>query len=214
MTIRVFLADDHAIVRDGLQALLTLQRDLVVVGAAADGRSTVRAVAQLQPDIVLMDIAMPQLNGLEAAQQIIAESPATQVIILSMHASEEQIVRALRAGVRGYLLKDSAGEEVVGAIRAVHAGQRYLSAGVSASLIDGYLSQAQAGSRLDRLSQREREVVQLTVEGRTAAEIAETLALSARTVETYRTRAMQKLGLHDLPALVKFAIQQGLTPPE
>ena len=214
MTITVFLADDHAVVREGLQALLTLQADLRVVGSAGDGREAVRQVTQLRPDIVVMDIAMPQLNGLEATQQIVAACPSTQVIILSMHAGNEQIQRALQAGARGYLLKDSAGEDVVTAIRAVQAGRYHVSPAISDTIISDYLSQPGAVDPWDRLSQREKEVIQLTVEGHSSADIGRTLSLSPRTVETYRTRAMHKLDLSDLPALVKFAIRHGLTPPD
>lgn len=214
VTITVFLADDHAVVREGLQALLTLQADLRVVGSAGDGREAVRQVTQLRPDIVVMDIAMPQLNGLEATQQIVAACPSTQVIILSMHAGNEQIQRALQAGARGYLLKDSAGEDVVTAIRAVQAGRYHVSPAISDTIISDYLSQPGAVDPWDRLSQREKEVIQLTVEGHSSADIGRTLSLSPRTVETYRTRAMHKLDLSDLPALVKFAIRHGLTPPD
>jgi DNA-binding NarL/FixJ family response regulator len=214
VTITIFLADDHPIVRDGLRALLDLQADLRVVGSAGDGREAVRLVKQLQPDIVVMDIAMSQLNGLEATQQIAETSAATQVIILSMHASDDQIHRALKAGARGYLLKDSAGEDVVAAIRAVHAGRYFLSQAISTAIIDDYLRLPHPANPFDSLSQREREVVQLTVEGKTSAEIAGTLSLSARTVETYRARAMRKLGLNDLPELVKLALRHGLTQLE
>jgi DNA-binding NarL/FixJ family response regulator len=214
MPIRVLLADDHAIVRDGLRALLEPQADFEVVAAAADGREAVRLAARLHPDVAVMDIAMPGLNGLEATEQIADHTPATQVIILSMHAAPEHIFRALRAGARGYVLKDAAGAELFDALRAVHAGRRYLSHAISEAVIDDYLSQRRRAHPLEALSAREREVLQLTAEGRSTAEIARLLALSPRTVETYRSRLMQKLGLADLPALVKFAIQHGLTSLE
>ena len=217
MTITVFLADDHAVVRDGLRLLLEAQGDITVVGAAANGRLAVRQVGQLRPDVVVMDIAMPELNGIEATRQIRERQLPTQVVILSVHSTAEHVFRSLQAGARGYLLKESAGTEVVNAVRAVHAGRRYLSQKISDGVIDGYLQQRQiveAESPLARLSPREREVLQLVVEGKSSADIADVLALSAKTVETYRSRIMQKLGIGDLPGLVKFAIRQGLTSLE
>jgi DNA-binding NarL/FixJ family response regulator len=217
MSITVFLADDHAVVRDGLRVLLEAQPDIRVIGDAADGRETVRRVTRLCPDVVVLDIAMPELNGIEAAREITQVCPSTQVIFLSMHSTTEHIFRALQAGAHGYLLKESAGIEVVNAVRAVHAGHRYLSPKISNGLIDDYVHQRQAAeaqSPLARLSPREREVLQLVVEGKSSAEIAGILSLSLKTVETYRSRLMQKLDISDLPSLVKFAIQHGLTPLE
>ncbi len=215
--ITVFLADDHAVVRDGLGFLLEAQIDIKVIGDAANGRDAVEQVAQLCPDVVLVDIAMPDLNGIEATRQICETCPSAQVVILSMHSTNEYIFRALQAGARGYLLKESAGIEVVNAVRAVYAGHRYLSPKISDQVIDDYTRQrevVEAESPLARLSPREREIVQLVVEGQSSAEIAGTLSLSPKTVETYRSRLMQKLGLGDLPSLVKFAIQHGLTSLE
>jgi len=217
MTITVILADDHAVVRDGLRLLLDAQPDIDVVGDAADGRDVLVKIQQLHPDIVLLDIAMPELNGIEAAYKIIDLSPETSIIILSMHATTEHIFRALNAGARGYLLKESAGAEVVQAVRTIFNGQRYFSQKISDRLVDDYLLQRstmQVDSPLTRLTPREREILQLVVEGKSSAEIAEILTLSQKTVETYRSRLMQKLGLTDLPALVKFAIQHGLTSLE
>ena len=217
MSITVFLADDHAVVRDGLRVLLEAQPDIRVIGDAADGREAVSRVAQLRPDVVVIDVAMPELNGIEAARDIGEVCPSTQIIILSMHSTTEHIFRALQAGAGGYLLKESAGIEVVNAVRAVHAGRRYLSEKISDTLVDDYVRQRQAAeakSPLARLSPREREVLQLVVEGKTSAEIADVLSLSVKTVETYRSRLMHKLAISDLPALVKFAIQHGLTPLE
>jgi RNA polymerase sigma factor (sigma-70 family) len=217
MSITVFLADDHAVVRDGLRFLLEAQHDITVVGDAANGRDAVRQVAQLCPDVVIVDIAMPDLNGIEATQQIRETRPSAQVIILSMHSTTEHVFRALQAGARGYLLKESAGVEVINAVRAVHAGRRYLSEKISDQVIDNYVRQrdaAEAESPLARLSPREREVLQLVVEGKSSAQIADILFLSPNTVETYRSRLMQKLSISDLPGLVKFAIQHGLTPLE
>jgi DNA-binding NarL/FixJ family response regulator len=215
--ITVFLADDHAVVCNGLRLLLETQPDIQVVGDAATGRAAVRGVAELHPDVAVVDIAMPELNGIEATRQIRETSPATQVVILSMHATSEHIFRALQAGARGYLLKESAGSEVAQAVRAVHAGRRYLSQRVSDQVLDDYMGQrevSEAQSPLARLSAREREILQLAVEGKSNAEIADILSLSPQSVKTYRSRLMQKLGLDDFASLVKFAIQHGLTPLE
>jgi two-component system, NarL family, response regulator NreC len=215
MSISVFLVDDHTIVRDGLRYLLEAQGGIKIVGEAANGRDAVKAVKKLQPDIVIMDILMADLNGIEATEQICRESPATRVIILSMQSSSESILRALRAGARGYLFKESAGRELIQAIQAVHIGHRYLSAKVSDQVVGAGIKQHGGFSDpLSVLSRREREVLQLVVEGKTSAEIAETLFLSVKTIETYRSRLMQKLGIKDIPALIKFAIQKGLTSLE
>jgi len=214
MSIKVFLADDHTVVRDGLRFLLEAQPDITVVGDAADGREAVRQVEQLHPEVVIMDIAMPELNGIEAAQQICEVCPSTRVVILSMHSTSEHIFRAFQAGVCGYLLKESAGVEVVNAVRAVHTGQRYLSQKISNQVLDDYMRQreiADARSPLAALSPREREVLQLVVEGKSSADIAGILFISPNTVDTYRSRLMRKLDVSDLPGLVKFAIQHGLT---
>ncbi len=217
MPIKVFLADDHAVVRDGLRLIMESQGDIIVVGEADNGRQAVRQVRNLAVDVVIMDVAMPALNGIEATYQIRETCPSTQVVILSMHSSAEHIFRALKAGAKGYLLKESAGQEVVDAVRAVHAGHRYLCQKIAGDMIDDYVRQRQATtdrSPLQRLSSREREILQLVVEGKTSAEIAEILYISPKTVETYRSRLMQKLDIHDLPSLVKFAIQHGLTSLE
>jgi len=215
VTIRVFLADDHAVVRDGVRFLLEAQPDIRVVGDAGDGRTAVRLVAQLLPDVVLMDISMPELNGIEATGQIRAACPQTQVVILSMHSTSEHIYRALQAGALGYLLKESAGAEVATAVRAVHAGRRYLSPRIIETMPEVLASLAaepRAKSPLESLSPREREILQLVVEGQSSAAIAAELALSPKTIDTYRSRLMLKLGIGDLPALVKFAIEHRLTP--
>ena len=217
MTITVFLADDHGVVRDGLRALLEGQEDIEVVGDAADGREAVRQVAQLCPDVVVMDIAMPELNGIEAARKICAACPAVQVVILSMHYNTDYVFRALRAGARGYLLKESAGTEMVKAVRTVYAGHHYLSQKISDDVFDDYVRQRGAGEvrgAMARLSPREREILQFVSEGKSSAEVADMLNLSSKTVETYRSRLMKKVGVHDLPSLVKFAIMNGLTPLE
>jgi DNA-binding NarL/FixJ family response regulator len=213
MSINVLLADDHAVVRDGLKLLLEAQ-NIKVVGEASNGRDAVRLAIRLNPDIVLMDIAMPGLNGLEATREIHLECRSTQIIILSMFFSAEHVFRAFKAGARGYLLKESAGAEVVKAVHAVYRGSRYLSERISDHVVEDYVGDHRAAdekSPLARLSVREREVLQMVVEGKSSAEIARQLFLSSKTVETYRSRLMQKLGIGDIPALVKFAIQHGLT---
>jgi len=214
MTIKVFLADDHAMFREGLRLLLNTNPQISVVGEAGDGRKTVRQVSSLCPDIVLMDIAMPVLNGIEATAQIRQERPSTSIIILSMYSTAEHIFRAFKAGAKGYLLKESAGAEVIQAILSVHSGKSYLCPSLSDTIIADYLrsrEMTESKGPLDRLSQRERSILQLLVEGKSNGKIAEILFLSPKTVETYRSHLMQKLGIKDLPSLVKFAIQHGLT---
>ncbi len=213
MTIKILLADDHGIVRAGLHLLIAAQADLTVVGEVANGRDAVREVVRLHPDVAVLDIAMPDLNGIEATRQIHAAWPATQIIILSMYATRDHIYHALQAGARGYVLKEAAGDELIEAIHTVYAGRRHLSPKITDELLDNYLEQPAPGEKVNllaQLSSREREVLQLVVEGQTSAAIAQTLFLSTKTVETYRSRLMQKLGLSDLPSLVKFAIQQGV----
>jgi DNA-binding NarL/FixJ family response regulator len=217
MPISVFIADDHAVVREGLRLLLNAQTDIKVIGDAADGRQTVIQVQKLCPDVVIMDIAMPVLNGIEATRQIRESCPSTQVVILSMYATAEHIFRALQAGALGYLLKESAAVEVVNAVRAVHGGRRYFCKKIDDIMIDTYIHKRQvsgAKSPLESLSLREREILQLVVEGKSSTEISIILTLSRKTVETYRSRLMQKLGIKDIPGLVKFAILHGLTRPE
>lgn len=212
MTIRVLLADDHALMREGLRALLTTRPDIEVVGEVSTGREAESRVPQLDPDVVLMDIAMPDLNGIEAARLIHARCPAVRIVMLSMHASAEYVYRAFEAGASGYLLKEMAVEEVITAVRTVHMGRQYLSPALAVSVPD--LGAAHAHSPLDSLSVRERQVLQLVVEGKTSSEIAHMICLSAKSVQTYRSRLMMKLGVRDVPSLVKFALEHGLTPPK
>jgi DNA-binding NarL/FixJ family response regulator len=209
--IRVLLADDHGIILDGLRSILQAQPGIEVVGVATNGREAVLEAKRLKPDVVVMDIAMPQLNGIEATDQIMTSLPNARILILSMHSSAEHIYRALQAGAQGYLLKESAGTELVEAVQKVCTGTRYLSRKITETVVDAYIRDRQVSSPLESLSVRERQILQLTVEGHTAADIGATLHLSPKTIETYRSRAMQKLGLSDLPALVKFALQHGLT---
>jgi DNA-binding NarL/FixJ family response regulator len=213
MPITVFVADDHAIVREGLANLLGARPDIQVVGTAADGRDTVRQVEKLKPEVVVMDISMPQMNGIEAAREIRSRAPQTRVVILSMHSSTEHVFHALEAGACAYVLKESAASEIVDAVHAVHAGHRYLSPKVSEVMADN-ISRGSAASPLESLSKRERQVLQLVAEGRSSAQIAATLHLSPKSVDTYRSRLMQKLHIGDVAGLVKFAIQHGLTPLE
>lgn len=211
MAIQVLLADDHAVVRDGLRFLLEVQGDISVVGNAANGREAVRKVKELKPDVVIMDIAMPELNGIEATHQIHETCPATRVLILSMYATTEHVRQALRAGAQGYLLKKSAGAEVADAVRLVHAGGSYLSPEIAGTVITDYIADSRATNPLETLTHRERQILQLIAEGKSSAQAATSLFLSRKTVDTYRSRLMQKLGIHDLHGLIKFAIEHGLT---
>jgi DNA-binding NarL/FixJ family response regulator len=214
MSIAVFIADDYTVVRDGLRLLIETQNDMKVVNEAPNGREAARQVLRTKPDVVIMDLAMPELNGVEATRQIRENCPATKVIILSMHSSSEHIFQALKAGAHGYLLKESAGAEVISAIRLVHSGKRYLSEKIGDQMIDEYIHNreiVETGSPLSKLSTREREILQLVVEGKSSDDIGRTLFISPKTVETYRSRLMQKLGISDLPGLTKFAIQHGIT---
>ena len=209
MTIRVLLADDHALMREGLRALLSTSPDIEVVGEVGTGREAESRVLELTPDVVLMDIAMPDLNGIEAARLIHAKCPAVRIVMLSMHATAEYVYRAFEAGACGYLLKEVAVEEVITAVRTVHEGRRYVSPAVAEFVPD--LGSGHARSPVNSLSARERQVLQLVVEGRTSSEIAHLIHLSPKSVETYRSRLMAKLGVRDVPALVKFALAHGLT---
>ncbi len=209
----VFLADDHPILRDGLRSLLTDQPDIEVVGDAANGEEALEGVLKLQPDIVLMDIAMPVLDGIEVTTKILEKSPSIKVIILSIYATSEHIYKALRAGAVGYLLKEAAGIEVVSAVRAVIKGQRYLSQKISEKVIEDYVRDREEiieESPLELLSSREKEILTLVAEGHTSAEIANQLFLSPKTVDTYRSRLMKKINVKDIPSLVKFAIRHEL----
>jgi len=214
MAIKVFLADDHAVVRDGLKALLESQGDITVVGDAADGRDAVRQIRLLKPGVVVMDISMPSLNGIDATRQILEIDKSIRVVILSMHATAEHVYRAFDAGAQGYVLKESAGKEVIDAIHSVHNNRRYLSDKITNIMIDDYVQKGRETHRkspLERLSGREREVLQLVVEGKSSSEIADIVHLSPKTVETYRSRIMQKLEINDIPSLVKFSIEHGIT---
>lgn len=208
--ITVYLVDDQRILRDGLRALLELQRDIRVTGEASNGREAIEGILSAQPDVALMDVTMPELNGIDATQIIKQKAPNVKIIILSVHSDSEHVYRAFEAGASGYLLKESAGAEVVEAVRAATAGQRYVSAKIGEALT----FRRDQRSPFEALSAREREVLQLTVAGETSAAIAEKLNLSPKTVDTYRSRVLEKLGAKNLPELVRMAIKYGLTPPE
>lgn len=213
MTVTVLIADDHRIFLDGLRFLLETKGDIKVVGEAINGRQVIQKTKDLEPDIVIMDISMPELNGIEAARQICKLYPATRIIILSMYSTKEYILQAIKAGALSYLLKESTGAELIDAIHVVMSGHRYMSPKISDILIDIYESPGDGSSeaRLECLSPREREILQLVVEGKSSSEIANIFFLSPKTVETYRCRLMQKLGINNLVDLIKYAIQKGLT---
>jgi DNA-binding NarL/FixJ family response regulator len=211
--ITVFVADDHAIVREGLVTILGSASDIEVVGTAADGRDAVKQVLNLAPRVVILDISMPELDGVEATRQILAKLPKTGIVVLSMHSNAQHIFQALEAGARGYLLKESAGKEIADAVRTVQLGRRYLSARVAEIVAEG-LSNRSAASPIDSLSKREREILKLVADGASSAAIAEKLFLSPKTIDSYRSRLMQKLHVTDLAGLIKFAILHGLTPLE
>ena len=205
--IRIVLIDDHALVRDGVGRLLEEEADMRVVGSFDDDAVAVRFAARAEPDVAILDIAMPRTSGIDVARRVRAVSPRTKLLMLSMHARAEYVQQALRAGANGYVLKESAGEEVVAAVRAVYAGKRYLSTKIRARAVDDCASE----DPLERLSAREMEVLKLVVEGNTSLEVATRLGLSPKSIDTYRSRLMTKLDLENLPALVKFAIRRGLT---
>jgi len=211
MTIRVLLADDHAVVRAGVKALLQQDADISVVGEAANGRDAVRFALELKPDVVVMDVTMPELNGVEAARLLRDKWPAIRVVILSMHSSSEYVFRAVEAGAVGFILKNAGGGEVAAAVRAVHAGGRYFSPALAEFKLTAQ-SRTGRASPLDSLSAREYQVLQLVVEGHSSAEIAASIPLSPKSVETYRGRLMKKLTVNNVAGLVRFAIEHGLTP--
>ncbi len=210
--IRVLIVDDHALVRAGFRALLESQ-SIEVVAEANDGREAVELTKQYHPDIVLMDIGMSGLNGIEAAARISKEFPSSRILILSMHANEEYVLQALRAGASGYLLKDSGRQELMLAVRSIIEGKTYLSPEVSRHVIDNYVESVGGKSDpLERLTPRQREILQLIAEGRTNKEIAQILKIAVKTVDTHRTQLMERLDIHEVAGLVRFAIQMGLVP--
>jgi DNA-binding NarL/FixJ family response regulator len=211
--IRVLLADDHTLMRRGLRLIVEQQPDLVVVGEAEDGRQAVALSASLKPDVAVLDIGMPNLNGIEAAKQITDGESGAAVVILSMHADETYILRALRAGARGYLLKDSAESDLVRAIRSVAEGKSFFSPAVSKVMLEDYVKKLQrTGSEdsYDLLTPREREILQLVAEGKSNKEVANLLHLSVYTVETHRANIMEKLNLKSVPELILYAVRKGI----
>ena len=216
MSVKVLLADDHPIVRQGLRNLLETEAKFNVVGEAEDGLQTVQLAETLKPDVVIVDIMMPRLNGLEAIHQITSRLPHTHCIVLSMQSADPYIVQALRSGASGYVLKDSAPDEVIGAIQQVLSGKRYLSPQISEKLIDLFVEKIETG-RLDpyqTLSSREREILQLTAEGLTNNDMAEKLSISPRTVEQHRQNMMNKMGFKNSTELIRYALKRGILPME
>ncbi|MFZ3322477.1 MAG: response regulator transcription factor [Usitatibacter sp.] len=214
MTIRVLIADDHKVVAEALRHLIEARGDMEVLDTVPSGREAVRRAVELQPDVVLMDSSMPNLNGIEATRILLERCPGARVVMLSVHSDAFHIVRALRAGASGYVPKSSAGIDVVEAIRAVCGGNRYLHPTIAASVLEQLVESKVVEDPLARLSSRERQVLQLISEGRSVSEMALALSLSPRTVETYRSRMMEKLDIRDVPGLVKFAILHGIASLE
>lgn len=220
--IRILLADDHDILREGLKALLSMQSDMVIVGEAYTGRDAVELAERLQPDVVLLDVSMPELDGLEACRRIRARAPEVQVLILTMHEREDYLRQALEAGAAGYLVKRTAATELRLAVRAVAHGETFLSPSMARTLVRTYLSLREEGAAADAsaadpyesLSSREREVLKLVAEGCTNQDIADQLVLSVKTVQAHRARLMEKLGLRDVTHLVRYAVRRGLVDPE
>jgi DNA-binding NarL/FixJ family response regulator len=215
---RVLLADDHALVRAGIRALLVGLPDIESVVEAGDGQEALTVLRETRPDLALIDIAMPGLNGLELAARVAREAPATRLVILSMHGTPAHVAQALRAGVSGYLLKDAAADELPVLLRAVMRGETYLSPAISKQVVDGYLGRMTPAAGLkggdsptpDVLTSRQREILQLVAEGKSTKEVAQLLDVSAKTVETHRGQIMERLGIHDLAGLVRYAIRTGL----
>jgi DNA-binding NarL/FixJ family response regulator len=217
MTIRVFLADDHTVVREGLRAYLDAQPDIEVVGEAGDGSEAVEQIISILPDVAIIDIGMPETNGIEATEMIRECCPQTQVVILSMHSSSEHVFHALQAGAKGYVLKESAGRELINAVQTVLEGHHYLSQKIADLVIADYVKHrgaAKAKSPLDVLSEREQQILGLLVEGATTGEISASLSLAKSTINTYRSRMMRKLEMEDVASLVKLALLHGLTELE
>lgn len=212
--IRVLIADDHTMVRQGLRTMLNSQSDIEVVGEAANGREAVQRAREIDPDVVVLDLSMPILNGLEATRQIMKENPRIGVLILTMHHNEEYVFQVLKSGAKGYIIKESGFEEMVRAVRSVYRHENYLDRKISKDVIDEYIKRAAhtdaSGTPKDILTPREREVLKLIAEGKSNKEIAQILDLSVKTVDVHRTNLMKKLDIHDVATLVKFAIKKGL----
>jgi len=216
MTIKIILADDHKVMREGLKSLLNQQEDIQVIGEADDGQAVVRLTRKLEPDIVVLDIGMPNMNGIQATQHIVAEVPDTKVLALSMHSDHQFVVKMLQAGASGYMLKDCAFEELVSAVRDIAAGKFYLSKDVTGVVISDYINKMQAIDAAGEpiLTSRERETLQLIAEGNSTADTAALLNISTKTVETHRKHIMDKLNIHSIAELTKYAVRVGLTSLE
>jgi two-component system, NarL family, response regulator NreC len=211
--IHVLLADDHTILRAGLKMMLNIQPDIEVIGEASDGKQAIAEAQRLSPDVILMDITMPECNGIEATRQVKRLLPETRVLVLTMHENEEYLFQVLRAGASGYILKEAADTELISAIRAVYAGRFYLSPSAQSLMIGDYLLRVRTGEERDSysaLTEREREILKLVAEGYTNNQIAEQLFISPKTVDTHRTHIMDKLNLHSRAELVKYAMRRGL----
>jgi DNA-binding NarL/FixJ family response regulator len=211
--VRILLADDHTVMRAGLRLLLERHENFEVIGEASDGRQAVEIAAEQKPDVVVMDVAMPNLNGVEAARQILTRNPDVAIVMLSMHSDESYVLRSLKAGARAYLLKDSAEADLIAAIQAITEGRSFFSPGVRALLKEDYIYRLQkfgADDTYELLTAREREVLQLVAEGRSNKEVASLLGLSLYTVETHRTHILQKLNLHSVPELILYAVRKGI----
>jgi two-component system, NarL family, response regulator NreC len=216
MLIRVLLADDHSVVRQGLRVWLERSGTIEVVGEAADGREAVLLAEKLDPDIAVLDIAMPLLNGIDATAQITRRNPSTKVIILSMHADESYVLRALGAGAKGYLLKESTESDVLPAVRSVQEGKPYFSPSITRVLLEDYMrmmKQNDLQDSYDLLTEREKEVLQLLAQGKSNKEVAQVLNLSPHTIDSHRTNLMQKLGLHNTAEIVLYAVRKGIIVP-
>jgi two-component system, NarL family, response regulator NreC len=213
---RIVLADDHPVVRHGVRSLLQSDPELSVVGEASDGIETVQLVEKLQPEVLVVDLMIPRLNGLEITRQVRQRSPMTRIIILSMHANEPYVLEALKNGASGYVLKDSSGTDLIQAVRMVASGQRYLSPPLSERAVEAYMMKSQETSfdAYDGLTDREREVLQLAAEGLSNPDIASRLSISPRTVETHRANLMRKLGLKTQTDLIRYALKRGILPME
>ncbi|HUE10314.1 MAG TPA: response regulator transcription factor [Steroidobacteraceae bacterium] len=209
---RILVVDDHGIVRDGIRALLGRESGLDVVALAGTGEQAVLIAEDLRPDMIIMDLVLPGLNGIDATKRILSSLPQTKIIVLSACSTSEHVYRALHAGARGYVLKDALGSEIVRAVHTVLSGKQYLSESIAELLPNGLPSEAGGRSPLERLSRREREVLHRTVEGYSSTQIALQLSLSPKTVDTYRSRLMQKLGVSNRSALIRFAIQHAMAP--
>ncbi len=213
MKIRILLADDHTILRAGLRMMLNAQPDFEVVGEAQDGRQAIQEAQRLQPDVILMDITMPDMNGIEATRQIKKVLPETKVLVLTMHEHDEYVFQALRAGASGYMLKEAADTDLISALRVIQNGQFYLSPTAQSVMVGDYLQRVRTGEEKDSyssLTEREREILKLVAEGYTNNQIAERLIISPKTVDTHRTHVMDKLNLHSRAELVKYAMRRGL----